>query len=137
MNVIEFSTSSKRPASVPAARGSRGSSQQYSTADGTARRRAVRAAFKHWNRGEWEAALEHVDPDVEWRTATPLLDLPQVSHGHDGVRAFWEAWSSSWTNIRIEPEEFIPAGESCWSWSAGVRRARRGSRSTSLSRSGS
>jgi ketosteroid isomerase-like protein len=71
----------------------------------------VLAAFEHWNRGEWEAALEHVDPDVEWRTATPLLDLPQVSHGHDGVRAFWQSWSSSWTNIRIEPEEFIPVGD--------------------------
>jgi ketosteroid isomerase-like protein len=71
----------------------------------------VREAFEHWNRGEWEAALEHVDPDVEWRTATPLLDLPQVSHGHDGVRAFWQSWSSSWTNIRVEPEEFIPAGD--------------------------
>ena len=71
----------------------------------------VRRAFEHWNRGEWEAALENIDPDVEWRTATPLLDLPQVSHGHDSVRAFWQTWSSSWTNIRIEAEEFIPAGD--------------------------
>ena len=71
----------------------------------------VRTAFEHWNRSDFEAALEYVDPDVEWRTATPLLDLPQVSRRHDGVRAFWEAWTSSWNNIRIEPEEFIDAGD--------------------------
>jgi ketosteroid isomerase-like protein len=27
------------------------------------------------------------------------------------VRAVWKTWSSSWNNIRIEPEEFIPAGD--------------------------
>jgi ketosteroid isomerase-like protein len=71
----------------------------------------LRAAFEHWNRSEWDAVLPYLDPDVEWRTAAPLLDLPELSRGHDGVRAFWQAWTSSWTNIRIEPEEFIPAGD--------------------------
>jgi ketosteroid isomerase-like protein len=71
----------------------------------------LRIAFEHWNRSEWEATLQYLDPDVEWRTATPLLDLPQLSRGHDGVRAFWEAWTSSWTNIRVDAEEFIPAGD--------------------------
>ncbi len=55
----------------------------------------IRTALERWNRGDWEAALEHVDPEVEWRTATVLLDLPEVSHGHDGVRAFWKSWTSS------------------------------------------
>jgi ketosteroid isomerase-like protein len=71
----------------------------------------LRTAFEDWNRSDWEAALRYIDPDVEWRTAAPLLDLPQLSHGHEGVRAFWQAWTSSWTNIRVEPEEFIPAGD--------------------------
>ena len=71
----------------------------------------VRIAFEHWNRGEWEAVLEYVDPDVEWRTTAPLLDLPPVSHGHEAVRTFWETWTSSWTDIRIESEEFITAGD--------------------------
>jgi ketosteroid isomerase-like protein len=71
----------------------------------------VRTAFEHWNRSDWEATLQYVDPDVEWRTATALLDLPELSRGHEGVRAFWQAWTSSWTNIRIDAEEFIPAGD--------------------------
>jgi ketosteroid isomerase-like protein len=71
----------------------------------------VRTALEQWNRGDWEAALEHVDPDVEWRAATVLLDLPEVAWGHDGVRAFWQSWTSSWTNIRVDAEEFIPVGD--------------------------
>jgi ketosteroid isomerase-like protein len=71
----------------------------------------VRTAFGHWNRSDWEAVLEYIDPDVERRTSTVLLDLPELSRGHEGVRAFWQAWTSSWTSIRIDPEEFIPAGD--------------------------
>ena len=68
----------------------------------------VAHALEAWNRGDWEASLEHCHPDIEWRTATPLLDLPQVSYGHEGVRRFWSLWTSSWTDIRADPEEFIP-----------------------------
>ena len=71
----------------------------------------VRTALEHWNRSDWEAVLRYLDPDVEWRTATALLDLPQHSRGHDGVRAFWQTWASGWTNIRVDTEEFIPAGD--------------------------
>jgi ketosteroid isomerase-like protein len=71
----------------------------------------LRTAFEHWNRSDWEAVLQHIHPEVEWRTAAPLLDFPQLSRGHDGVRAFWQAWTSSWTNIRLDAEEFIPVGD--------------------------
>jgi ketosteroid isomerase-like protein len=37
---------------------------------------------RHPLRNDWEAALQYVDPDVESRTNTPLVDLPQVSRGH-------------------------------------------------------
>jgi ketosteroid isomerase-like protein len=36
----------------------------------------VRAAFDHWNRGDFEATLRYLAPDVEWRTSAPLLGLP-------------------------------------------------------------
>ncbi len=68
----------------------------------------VRDALEAWNRGDWDAVLEHCHPDVEWRTAAQLLDLPPVSYGHDGVREFWRLWTDSWTNIRAEVEEVIP-----------------------------
>jgi ketosteroid isomerase-like protein len=71
----------------------------------------VRIAFAHWNRGDWEATLQYLDPDVEWRTSAPLLDLPPVSRGHAAVRAFWQQWTESWTDIRIDAEDFIGAGD--------------------------
>jgi ketosteroid isomerase-like protein len=67
----------------------------------------VREALDAWNRGDWDAVLEHCDPDVEWRTATQLLDLPEVSHGHEGVRELWRLWTDSWTDIRADVEEVI------------------------------
>jgi uncharacterized protein len=71
----------------------------------------VRTALDAWNRGDWEATLNFMHPDVEWRTSTPILDLPPVSHGHEGVRAFWRTWTASWNEIRADPEEFIPIGD--------------------------
>jgi ketosteroid isomerase-like protein len=67
----------------------------------------VRDALAAWNRGDWDAVLEHIHPDVEWRTSAQLLDLPQVSYGHEGVREFWRRWTGSWTAIRADVEEVI------------------------------
>jgi ketosteroid isomerase-like protein len=68
----------------------------------------IREAIAAWNRRDWEAALERIDADVEWRGATELLDLAEVSRGHEGVREFWRRWTESWTDIRAEVEEFVP-----------------------------
>ena len=61
-----------------------------------------------WNRGDWDAALETISPDVEWRISQPLFDMPLVSHGRDGVRAFWEKWTEIWEEIHIEVERIVP-----------------------------
>lgn len=71
----------------------------------------VRTALEAWNRGDWAATLRDMHPDVEWRTSTPILDLPEVSHGHEGVRAFWRTWTATWDEIRADAEEFIPIGD--------------------------
>lgn len=67
----------------------------------------IREAVAAWNRGDWDAVLEHCHPEIEWRGATQLLDLPAVSYGHDGVREFWRLWTDSWTDINAELEEII------------------------------
>jgi ketosteroid isomerase-like protein len=71
----------------------------------------VRQAFEHWNRGEWEAALEHVDPDVEWRTAAPLLDLRRFRTGTTACAPSGRAGARAGPTSASEPEEFIPAGD--------------------------
>jgi|SRR5215204_2535527 len=67
----------------------------------------IREAVAAWNRGDWDAVLEHCHPEIEWRGATQLLDLPAVSYGHEGVREFWRLWTDSWTDINAELEEII------------------------------
>lgn len=68
----------------------------------------VREAIAAWNRGDWEATLEMISPDVEWRLSEPLFDIPQVSYGHDGVWAFWEKWTEIWDEIHVEIERTVP-----------------------------
>jgi ketosteroid isomerase-like protein len=71
----------------------------------------VRKAFADWARGDYDAVLAHIDPDVEWETNAPVLDLASKSRGHDAVRAFWDVWKEGWVNIHPEPEEFIRVGD--------------------------
>jgi ketosteroid isomerase-like protein len=65
-------------------------------------------AIASWNRGDWEATLAFCHPDIEWRTAEQMFDLPVLSHGHDGVREFWRKWAEMWEEIHVEPERIIP-----------------------------
>jgi ketosteroid isomerase-like protein len=64
-----------------------------------------------WNAGDWEAALEDLEPDVEWHTSGDIPGFDPVYHGHDGVRRFWRAWTETWESIRIDVEEVIDRGD--------------------------
>jgi ketosteroid isomerase-like protein len=68
----------------------------------------VRDGLDAWNRGDWASALAMVSPDVELRIAQPLFDMPMVSHGHDGVIAFWRKWAEIWEQIHVELESMVP-----------------------------
>jgi ketosteroid isomerase-like protein len=68
----------------------------------------VRDGIAAWNRGDWETAIGMISPDVEWRLAQPLFDMPQVSHGHEGVIAFWAKWAEIWEHIHVEVEDVVP-----------------------------
>jgi hypothetical protein len=47
-----------------------------------------------------------LDPDIEWRGATQLLGLPDITYGHEGCASLG-LWTDSWTDIRAELEEII------------------------------
>ena len=53
---------------------------------------------------------ELLDPDIEWDASRRTFD-PAVYHGHDGIREFVAALREVWDSGRIEPIEFIPAGD--------------------------
>ena len=68
----------------------------------------VREGIDAWNRGDWEKAIGMISPDVEWRIAQPLFDMPQLSYGHEGVIAFWRKWSEIWEHIHVDLEDMVP-----------------------------
>jgi uncharacterized protein len=70
----------------------------------------VRRWIEAFNRASLEGVLELADPDVEWwnREDDPG---PPVSRGHDGLAAGMAELDESLDELRVEPKEFIDAGE--------------------------
>ena len=69
----------------------------------------VRRRFGAALEGDWETALETVDPDVEVHD----FDIPDagVYRGHEGVRAWVARWGEGWESWRMEDPEFRAAGD--------------------------
>jgi ketosteroid isomerase-like protein len=61
-------------------------------------------------RGDIDAMLEHMTDDVVVDASRRVLD-PIVLEGHDGFRQFIAFLREAWANQRLEPEEFIEAGD--------------------------
>ena len=70
----------------------------------------ARTSIDAYNRGDIEAILEVAAPDFELdlsRAAGPLHGV----YGRDRIMWFWTEITDSWESARIEPHEFIEAGE--------------------------
>lgn len=68
--------------------------------------RTVRRLFERYESGDYDAALECLDPEVVYETGQ---ELPAV--GRDAVREMWERWGDAWDAIETLPEDYIDAGE--------------------------
>jgi ketosteroid isomerase-like protein len=66
----------------------------------------IRRGYDAFNRGDVDAALAQMHPDVEWHVLDVFPDA-DVYHGHEGVRRFWELWTESFEDFRIEIEEIV------------------------------
>jgi ketosteroid isomerase-like protein len=74
----------------------------------------VRSVIDAHERGDYEAVFAAYDPEIEWDvtgTQVPVSDVKTISHGHDGIRAFWRHWFETWEAVTFEYEEFIDAGD--------------------------
>jgi hypothetical protein len=71
---------------------------------------ALRGAYAAFNRGDMDAAVESLDPDIEWSEPT---EFPGggVYHGRDGAKRYLSQSREAWAEVISEPEEFIPAGD--------------------------
>jgi ketosteroid isomerase-like protein len=58
-----------------------------------------------WNEGDFEGALEDLEPDIEWYTSGDIPGFDPVYRGHDGVRRFWRAWTETWESMTADIEQ--------------------------------
>jgi uncharacterized protein len=74
---------------------------------------AIRRATDAYNRGDIDAVLAELDPEIEWH---PLLQVllggeATVYRGHEGVRELYRDLDDAFTELEAEQSEFRDLGE--------------------------
>ena len=72
----------------------------------------VRRRFAAALGGDWETALEDLDPDVEVHDYD-IPDAGGVFRGYDGYREWVKHWTEGWESTRMEDPEFRAVGDDC------------------------
>jgi ketosteroid isomerase-like protein len=68
-----------------------------------------------WNRDDFEAFVELLDPGVEWRTSIePFFEgTESVFRGHEGMREFWDSYrGETFRRLEVRMDEFRDLGDS-------------------------
>jgi ketosteroid isomerase-like protein len=74
--------------------------------------KVVRGAVEALWGGDEKRATRLIHPEVEFHGAVGGLQEGQIAHGLDGIaREFDEVDLEAWEERRLEPEEFIDAGD--------------------------
>jgi uncharacterized protein len=70
----------------------------------------LREAYAAFNRGDMDAAVAGLDPQIEW---TEPAEFPGggAYHGRDAVKRYLTQSRAAWAEVNSEPEQFIPAGD--------------------------
>lgn len=63
----------------------------------------ARKAYAAFNRGDVDAALAHLDPEIEWHMSDVFARSPRVFRGHEGVREVWAMFGESLEGFTAEP----------------------------------
>jgi ketosteroid isomerase-like protein len=70
----------------------------------------LRTAYEGFGRGDIDAVLSVMDPDIEW-DATDALAHTGVYHGHEGVTEYIQSLSGVWQEFDLRPEQFTESGD--------------------------
>ena len=62
-----------------------------------------------YNRRDFDGALKHFDSDVEW--VLPARQSSDSARGTEEIRAFWRGLDETFDELRLEPQEFVDAGD--------------------------
>ena len=71
----------------------------------------VRRLFERFAAGGVEAALDGLDENVLIEIPPDMSAEPDVYHGHDGARRYFDGFDGMIEDVRYEPIELMPAGE--------------------------
>ena len=71
---------------------------------------ALRAAYAAFNRGDIDAAVESLDPQIEW---SEPAEFPGggAYHGREDVKRYLAQSRAAWAEAISEPERFIASGD--------------------------
>ena len=69
----------------------------------------VRDFIAAYNRRDFDAALESFDSEIEW--VLPERQRSDSGRGPDDVRRFWDGLDETFEELRLDPQEFIDAGD--------------------------
>jgi ketosteroid isomerase-like protein len=71
---------------------------------------AVRSSYEALNRGDIEATMAILAPDVEWRESAALPDTGTF-RGREAVRSFLEDFLEQWQQFHQEVEDVVVEGD--------------------------
>jgi ketosteroid isomerase-like protein len=62
-----------------------------------------------YNRRDFEAAVEHFDPEIEW--VLPAIQRSDSCRGPDEVKRFWQGLDETFDELRLDLQESVDAGD--------------------------
>jgi ketosteroid isomerase-like protein len=68
----------------------------------------VREIYRAWERGDF-SSNEWADPDIEFVSGAGPDEA--VHRGIEAMGRAWREWLSAWEEFKVEPREFIDAGD--------------------------
>jgi ketosteroid isomerase-like protein len=69
----------------------------------------TRNFIEAYNRRDFDVALEDFDPELEW--VLPAHQRSDSCRGPDEVRRFWQGLDETFEELRLEPQEYVDAGD--------------------------
>ena len=69
----------------------------------------VREFIAAYNRRDFEGAVASFDPQIDW--VLPARQSSDSCRGPDEVRRFWEGLDETMEELRLDPQEFLHAGD--------------------------
>jgi len=70
----------------------------------------LRAAYSAFNRGDIDAAVQSLDPNIDWSEPTEFPGGGSY-HGREGAKKYLTNSRASVAEVISQPEQFIPAGD--------------------------